>query len=146
MSRRLVPHFSLLNISPTSSASEISAAFRAAALRSHPDVGGCAAHFAELQAARDACLASTRGRELSSLRMHDYRGSDHRAGDKWQLVGSVVLPTAVGMAVGVRMVMGDSGGGEGVRAGGNSQVRVERRRRDDVVVGKEGKKPEEEGI
>lgn len=146
MSRRLVPHFSLLNISPSASASEISAAFRAAALRSHPDVGGCAAHFAELQAARDACLASTRGRELSSLRMHDYRGSDHRAGDKWQLLASIVLPTAVGMAIGVRMIMSDSGGGEGVRAGGNSQVRVERRRRDVDLVGKEGRRPRKEDV
>jgi hypothetical protein len=64
--------------------------------------------------------------------MYRHGGSAERASDKWALLGAVILPTAVGMAVGLRLLYVDAGNaaeGRGVRAGGNSRVRLSDLRR-----------------
>jgi hypothetical protein len=130
---RLAQHYARLGLTPGASHAEIAAAFRAHALRQHPDCGGSASTFAALHAARDALLSAPPGAgELGSLRMYRHGGSAERASDKWALLGAVILPTAVGMAVGLRLLYVDAGNaaeGRGVRAGGNSRVRLSDLRR-----------------
>ena len=50
----------LLGVRPGATADEVARAWRALAARHHPDVGGDAAHFRDLVAARDRLLALTR--------------------------------------------------------------------------------------
>lgn len=129
MSRSLATHYARLGLSPGATRAEVAAAFRARALREHPDVGGCASAFAELRAARDALLAPGVGSwEPASIRMYRYRGRGAHATDKFALLGSVVLPTGLGMLVGLQLLYRDDGNrveGAGVRAGGNSRVRID---------------------
>lgn len=131
----LAHHYARLGLKPGSAThADVTAAYRAMALRHHPDVGGSGEEFAAVQAARDALLRVPEGscQELGSLRMHHYRGSRERAADKWGLIGAVVLPTALGMVVGLRLLYVDTGNvteGRGVRAGGNSRVRLSDLRR-----------------
>lgn len=130
MSSRLAQHYARLGLTPGNAThADVTAAYRALALRHHPDVGGSASAFAELQAARDALLTAPQGAggELGSLRMYRYRGNSECASDKWGLLGAVVFPTALGMLVGLRLLYVDNGNvtdGRGVRAGGNSRVRL----------------------
>lgn len=128
MSRNLAAQYSRLGLSPGATRDEVVAAFRACALREHPDVGGCAASFQEVQAARDALLACpVSAREPASVRMYRYRGRGEHVADKLSLLGSVVVPTGLGMLVGLRLLYQDDGNrvdGTGVRAGGNSRVRM----------------------
>lgn len=131
----LAQHYARLGLKPGGAThAEVTAAYRAMALRHHPDVGGSTEEFAAVQAARDALLRVPERsfQELGSLRMYRYRGSRENAADKWGLLGAVVLPTALGMVVGLRLLYVDTGNlteGRGVRAGGNSRVRLSDLRR-----------------
>lgn len=116
-------HYARLGLSPGASRAQLSAAYRAAALKYHPDCGGDGAAFAAIRESYDAILATPLGgytpASLRSFRQdaaRDWEGI-------WGIMGAVVLPSAVGLGVGIRLMYTGSER-SGLRAGGTSRVVV----------------------
>lgn len=129
----LARHYLALGLRPGASRGEVELAFRAAALRTHPDRGGCASAFAEVRAARNALCAALDGNSgapwalgnLGSVRAAHSGHGDRDTRESWHMMGAIVLPAAVGMALAFRLLYLDAGNRTrrpGVRAGGNSRV------------------------
>lgn len=119
--RMLRAHYARLGLSPGATGAEVAAAYRAAALRCHPDRGGTAGEFAAVTESYEVVKRGGHGGDVASVRSY-VRG---RGGEGWGIVGAVVLPAVLGLAVGVRMVVG-GGERDGLRAGGNSVFVVQR--------------------
>lgn len=120
----LAVHYSRLGLHPSATRAELAAAYRAAALRHHPDKGGSATAFAEIKESYEILerYSGPRAYQPASLRYAHSRGGDWDG--IWGILGSVVLPTAVGLGVGIRLmyVGGERGG---LRAGGTSRISLQ---------------------
>lgn len=105
---------------------EVAAAYRAAALRTHPDLGGCAQAFAQLTASYEAAIAATKPPRVyapSSLRSHG--SASHSGGTRGKenarFIAALIIPVFTLTAVSVRLLQGSKDGAE-LRAGGTSRV------------------------
>lgn len=118
---RIAIHYARLGLQPGATRTEIAAAYRAAALRSHPDRGGDAVAFAAVRDSYDAILRSMVQHQPASLRSFSQGKGDWDG--IWGILGAVVLPSAVGMGVGIRLMV-SGGEREGLRAGGTSRIYI----------------------
>lgn len=120
----LLLHYARLGLNPGASRAQLGAAYRAAALKYHPDRGGDATSFAAIQESYEAILATSRP-AYSPASMHSHAGPAAAGdwADMWGIMGAVILPSAVGLAVGIRL-MYTGADRSGLRAGGTSRVVV----------------------
>ena len=81
-------HRAVLGVGPGAGADEIRAAYRSAAKRAHPDMGGSSAAFQRVRTAADSLLADLEAGH--SLRSDRRRGDDDRASRKglWTTVSA----------------------------------------------------------
>lgn len=123
----LAHHYLRLGLSPSvtpATRAQLSAAYRAAALKHHPDRGGSASAFAAIRESYeflDAHARASRPYQPASLRSF---ARPNYSSDNWALFGSVLLPSAVGLAVGIRLMYTGSER-SGLRAGGTSRVMLD---------------------
>lgn len=112
-----------LGVPLSATRSEIIAAYRVAALKHHPDRGGSSAAFAAVRESFEVLEQHVTPRvyQPASLKSHGRDTNDWSG--LWPMLGSVVLPTAVGLGVGIRL-MYVGGERSELRAGGISRVTV----------------------
>lgn len=134
----LVTHFLRLGLSPSANRAEISAAYRAAALKHHPDRGGSAPEFAAITDSYHKLIRGTNQRFYRPASLRSF--VDSQASEPSPFAGiftAVVLPSLIGIFVGVRFVY-FGGEREGLRAGGVSRfipddmsLRTNKKKRDE---------------
>lgn len=124
----LISHYIRLGLSGPATRSEISAAYRAAALKHHPDKGGSAPTFAAITDSYNSLMRAV-DRDFHPSHHGQYRPASLRSFVDSQrtepspftgILTAIVVPSLIGILVGIRMVYF---GGErtGLRAGGNSK-------------------------
>lgn len=131
MSLPLAFHYARLGLKPSASRSQLATAYRAAALKNHPDTGGDAVSFAEICESYEAILSTARPDYIpASVRSHAASSAND-----WKellgIMGAIVVPSAIGVAVGIRL-MYTGADRSGLRAGGTSRVVI---REDGAVEG-----------
>lgn len=117
-------HYIRLGVKPPFTKAQLAAAYRAAALKHHPDRGGNAAEFAALNESYQVLCRHSSGGAYTPASLRSFTSSTR--GDSsaiWGIMASVVLPTAIGMGVGIRM-MYVGGERDGLRAGGTSRLLI----------------------
>lgn len=115
-------HYIRLGVRPPVTKAQLAAAYRAAALKHHPDRGGNAAEFAALNESYQVLCRHSGGGAYTPASLRSFTNST--PGDSsaiWGIMASIVLPTAIGMGVGIRM-MYVGGERDGLRAGGTSRL------------------------
>lgn len=117
----LSAHFLRLGITPPATRAQLAAAYRAAALKHHPDRGGEGKTFAAITDSYETLLRHSHrvNYRPASLRSHaDAHGHDDSP--FFGMVPAVIIPSVMGIIVGVRLVL-FGGEREGLRAGGASR-------------------------
>lgn len=122
---QLAAHYARLGLRqppPAHTRADVVAAYRAAALRAHPDRGGCASEFAELTASYEAVLGAAGSRVYapSSTRVYGAR-ADGTSGDGANVLFAMLLPAALLAGVSARAVYAARIERPGLRAGGTSR-------------------------
>lgn len=124
MLRQLTPHYTRLGVAPTVTRAQLSAAYRAAALKHHPDRGGKASTFAAIRESYEVLLTHlNRTRTYQPASLRSFRSSSQDRSGFWGIFFSVLAPTAVGLVLGVRL-MYTGNDRKGLRAGGTSRFRI----------------------
>eukprot|EP00178_Gracilaria_changii_P016677 TRINITY_DN479_c2_g1_i1.p1 TRINITY_DN479_c2_g1~~TRINITY_DN479_c2_g1_i1.p1 ORF type:complete len:134 (-),score=17.73 TRINITY_DN479_c2_g1_i1:1984-2385(-) len=119
----LSAHYLRLGITAPITRAQLAAAYRAAALKHHPDRGGNASEFAAIhESYRVLCRQAVDGVAYDPASLRSFNSSTRGdASAMWGILGTIVLPTAVGMGVGIRL-MYSGGERDGLRAGGTSRL------------------------
>lgn len=123
---QLAAHYARLGLRPpppAHSRADVVAAYRAAALRAHPDRGGCASDFAALTASYEAVLnagANARVYAPASTRVYGAR-ANRTAGEGSHVLLAMLLPAALLAGVSARAVLAARVDRPGLRAGGTSR-------------------------
>lgn len=104
---------------------QIAEAYRTAALKHHPDRGGCGPTFAAITDSYNALINHSEnpyGFRPASLRSYVDRDETNRfsAGPLAGVVGALIFPTIIGVALGVHLIYFGRER-EGLRAGGTSR-------------------------
>lgn len=127
----LTLHYARLGLHPGATRAQVAAAYRAAALKYHPDTGGDAVSFAAIRESYEEILSTSHTSYApASVRSHAAR-SDGDWKELWGIMGAIVVPSAIGVAVGIRLMYTGAERSE-LRAGGTSRVVI---RGDGVVEG-----------
>lgn len=122
----LVSHYLRLGLTPPVTRAEISAAYRAAALKHHPDRGGRGTDFAAITDSYNQLMRGGGNGEYyrpASLRSF----VDSRSDEPNPFSGiftAIVVPSLIGVLVGVRLIY-FGGERQGLRAGGVSRCSSE---------------------
>lgn len=116
MSRRL-QHYARLGLRPPVSRTELANAYRAEALRVHPDRGGDAKSFSDLRESYEALLAE---REYAPASTRAFRVNSGRNRGAGGIIALMVVPVtlAAGISINVLYSKGES---VQLRAGGASR-------------------------
>ncbi|CAN8070362.1 unnamed protein product [Agarophyton chilense] len=116
-------HYLRLGVSAPVTRAQLAAAYRAAALKHHPDRGGSATEFAAIhESYQILCRQGIGGAAYEPASLRSFTNSTPSdSSTVWGILGTIVLPTAVGMGVGIRM-MYNGGERDGLRAGGTSRL------------------------
>lgn len=121
----LVAHYLRLGLAPSATRAQITEAYRAAALKHHPDRGGCGPTFAAITDSYHAILNNTAhpyGFRPASLRSYVDRNSAYTLSSEplGKVLTALLIPTFIGVFFGVRYVFFGRER-EGLRAGGTSR-------------------------
>ena len=118
----IAAHYARLGLRQPCTREQIVAAYREAAFREHPDHGGNAAKFAQLNSSYQAALQHCRVYDPASLRSHGVAGQGRagKSSETNRFLMSVFLPVTTLAAVSIKLVYSSTESAE-LRAGGTSR-------------------------
>lgn len=118
-------HYMRLGLTPPVTRAQIAEAYRSAAMKHHPDRGGCGPTFAAITDSYNALINHAThpyGFRPASLRSYVDRDQTNgfSMGPFGGVVGALIFPTLIGVALGVHLIRFGRER-EGLRAGGTSR-------------------------